>query len=315
MRACQPPRRRQPTLSTHERGNQGRVRRIREGSQPRSARAARSGEGARPAPLLSAADLGGGAGGRDGGARDDHARLQQLPGPDRRRAGQAGGPRCPRGVRHRRHRIAPVERDHSTAPRARARAGGVDGRGGRDRLHDRLPGQRRVHRRDPGAGRHRDLRLRRPRLDPRRLPPLRGEASTVPPQPDGQAGEDAGPRRRGRRRRPRRRRRSLLDGGRRLRPAADGRALPGPWGTALGRRGARRRRPRPTRGRRLRALRPRGRGRPPDGHLLEEPRLLRRLHRRPRGRGRVPEDLVALIRLQRLGRPGRGRGGAGGAAG
>ena len=69
------------------------------------------------------------------------------------------------------------------------------------------------------------------------------------------------------------------------------------------------------RGRRLRAVRPRGRGRPPDGHLLEEPRLLRRLHRRPRRRGRVPEDLVALVRLQRLRRPGRGRRGAGGAAG
>src|SRR5260221_659537 len=33
--------------------------------------------------------------------------------------------------------------------------------------------------------------------------------------------------------------------------------------------------------RRLRAVRPRGRGRPADGHLLQEPRLLRRLRRRP----------------------------------
>ena len=76
-------------------------------------------------------------------------------------------------------------------------------------------------------GRHGDLRLRRPRLDPRRLPPLRRQAAPLPPQPHGQAGEDARARGGGRRRRAGRRRRRLLDGGRRLRPAADRRALPG----------------------------------------------------------------------------------------
>ena len=91
-----------------------------------------------------------------------------------------------------------------------------------------------------------------------------------------------------RRRRPRRRRRGLLDGGRH-------RALPAivelceRYGArlmvdeahgvgVLGERGAGR----------LRALRARGPRRPADGHLLEEPRLLRRLHRRARRRHRVP---------------------------
>ena len=95
-------------------------------------------------------------------------------------------------------------------------------------------------------------------------------------------------RRRRRRRRPRHRRRGLLDGGRRLRPAPHSRALPGLRRPADGRRGPRGRRPRRPRRRRLRALRPRGRGRPADGHLLQEPRLLRRLHRRPGRRDRVP---------------------------
>ncbi len=82
-----------------------------------------------------------------------------------------------------------------------------------------------------------------------------------------------------------------------------------------GRRGARRRRARRPRCRRLRAVRARGRGRPADGHLLQEPRLLRRLHRRPGRRDRVPADLLALLHLQRLGGAGGGRRGAGGAAG
>ena len=71
-----------------------------------------------------------------------------------------------------------------------------------------------------GARRHRDRRLRRPRLDPRRLPALARQAAPVPPRPARQAREDARARRRRRRRRARRRRRRLLDGGRRRRPAA-----------------------------------------------------------------------------------------------
>ena len=191
--------------------------------------------------------------------------------------------------------------------RARARAGRMDADRGRDRLHHRLPGEPRLHRHDPRAGRHGGLRLGRPRLDPRRLPSLRREAAPLPPQPDGEARADARAGRRGRRRRAGRRRRRLLDGGRR-------RALPqivelceALRGPADGRRGPRRRRPRRARSRHLRALRPRGPGRPADGHLLEEPRLLRRLHRRPRGGHRVPADRHPLLHLHRVGRSGRRR--------
>ena len=53
------------------------------------------------------------------------------------------------------HRLAPAERDDAAAPRPRARARGVDADRGRDRLHHRLPGERRLHRHDPRARRHR----------------------------------------------------------------------------------------------------------------------------------------------------------------
>ena len=76
---------------------------------------------------------------------------------------------------------------------------------------------------------------------------------------------------------------------------------------ADGRRGPRRRRSRRARCGRLRAVRARGPGRPAHGHLLQEPRLLRRLHRRLRGGGRVPEDLLARLHLQRLGGAGGDR--------
>ena len=76
-----------------------------------------------------------------------------------------------------------------------------------------------------GARRHGDRRLRRPRLDPRRLPALARQAAPVPPQPARQAREDARARGRRRRRRARRRRRRVLDGGRRRPAAGDRRAV------------------------------------------------------------------------------------------
>ena len=69
-------------------------------------------------------------------------------------------------------------------------------------------------------GRHRDRRLGRPRLDPRRLPALAREAAPVPPQPARQAREDARARGGRRRRRARGGRRRVLDGGRRRAAAA-----------------------------------------------------------------------------------------------
>ena len=131
---------------------------------------------------------------RDGGRRAGHARLQQLPRPDRRRARHAGRARRARAVRHRADRLAAAQRHDPAPPRARARARRVDGHRGGDRLHHRPPGQRGHARHAAGARRHRDRRLRRPRLDPRRLPALAGEAAPVPPQPAREAREDARPR-------------------------------------------------------------------------------------------------------------------------
>ena len=61
----------------------------------------------------------GGAGRGDGGRRADHARLQQLPRADRRRARDAGRARRARALRHRPDRLAPAQRHARPAPRAR----------------------------------------------------------------------------------------------------------------------------------------------------------------------------------------------------
>ena len=103
---------------------------------------ARRARGGRPA-LLPRAHLAGDAGRRDGGRRADHARLEQLPRPDRRRARDAGRRGRAAPLRHRPDRLAPAQRHDPAAPRARARDRRVDGHRGRDRLHDRPPGQRR----------------------------------------------------------------------------------------------------------------------------------------------------------------------------
>ena len=53
-------------------------------------------------------------GGRDGGRRADHARLEQLPRADRRPARHAGRARRARALRHRPDRLAPAQRHDST---------------------------------------------------------------------------------------------------------------------------------------------------------------------------------------------------------
>ena len=118
-------------------------RRLREGPRPRAGRAAARGARGRPAALLPPLESPAAPGGRDGGRRADHARLQQLPRADRRPARHRGRARRARALRHRADRLAPAQRHDRPAPRARARAGGVDGHRGRDRLHHRPPGQRR----------------------------------------------------------------------------------------------------------------------------------------------------------------------------
>ena len=211
--------------------------------------------------------------------------------------------------------LAAAQRHDPASSRARARARRVDGDRGGDRLHHRPSGQRRLHRHDPRPRRHGDLRLGRPRLDPRRLQALGREAAPVSPQPDAEARAHARARRGRRRRRPGRRRRRLLDGGRPLQPAGDRRALRALRRPADGRRGARGRRARRPRRRHLRALRARGPRRSAHGHLLQEPRLLRRLHRRARRGDRVPAYRLAPVHLHRLGGSRRGRCGARRAAG
>ena len=59
--------------------------------------------------------------------------------------------------------------------------------------------------------------------------------------------------------------------------------------------------------RQLRALRRRGPRRPADGHVLQEPRLVRRLHRRPARRDRLPARPVARVHVHRGRRAGGGR--------
>ena len=204
----------------------------------------RAAQGARCVALLPRAGRPDAPGRGDGGPAADHARLQQLPRPDRRRARQAGRARRAQPLRHRADRLALPQRHDRPAPRARARARRVDGHRGRARVHDRPPGQPRRARDDPRPGRHRDRRLRRPRLDPRRLHPLAGEAAAVPPQPHRPARAHARAGRSRRRRRARRRRRRLLDGGRRRAAAGDRRAVPPVRRAADGRRGARARRAR-----------------------------------------------------------------------
>ena len=129
-------------------------------------------------------------------------------------------------LRHRADRLAPPERHDPAAPGARARDRRVDGHRRRDRLHHRLPGQRRLPQHAARARRHRDLRQRRPRLDHGRRGDVPGPHPPLPPQPRGQARADARARGGRRRRRARGDRRRLLDGGRRLRPPADRRGLP-----------------------------------------------------------------------------------------
>ena len=205
-------------------------------------------------------------------------------GPDRRRAGQAGA-RATRSSSYGTgaHRLAPAERDHPPARRARARARRVDGDRGRDRLHDRLPGEPRRDRHDPRARRHR--RSATPATTPRSSTAAGSPAPSCAPSattgwtswrrcwsgpPRTAAACWSSSTASSRWRATSATCRAIVELCQALRGAADGR------------RGPRRRRPRRARRRRLRAVRPRGRGRPADGHLLQEPRLLRRLHRRAR---------------------------------
>ena len=149
------------------------------------------------------------------------------------------------------------------------------------------------------ARRHRRRRLGRPRLDPRRLPAVTGQAAPVPPQPARQARELL--------------ERAAEDGGGVL-VVVDGvfsmegdvAPLPAicdlcraPRRAADGRRGARGRRARRPRRGDGGAVRRRGPGRPADGHVLEVARLVRRLRGRHARGDRLPADPVARVPVHR----------------
>ena len=234
------------------------------------------------------------------GARAHHARLEQLPRADRRPARQGGRPRGARALRHRPDRLALHERHHPAPPRARARAGRLDGHRGRARLHDRLPRQHRARSArcsTPATpsicdtGDHASIldavALSRARVRPfrhNRLDKLESMLSRAESDGGGVLVVVDG---------------AVLDGGRPVPAARRHGALPRARRAADGRRGARRRRARRAGRGRLRAARLRGRGRPAHGHLLQVARLLRRLHRRAARRDRLPARPVARVHVHR----------------
>ena len=237
-------------------------------------------------PYFRVLEGAGAAGRRDGGRRADHARLQQLPRADRRRARHAGrrATRCERygtGLTGSRLLNGTIPL-HLELEREIAEWMGTE-----DAIVFTTGHQANVgtlgH--DPRARRHRRRRLRRPRLDPRRLPALAGQAAPLPPQPARQARARRSSARRAtaaassssstassRWRATSRRCAEIGDlceryGARLMVDEAHGAGV-------LGARGAGHRR----------AARRRGPRRPADGHLLQVAGLLRRLRRRARPR-------------------------------
>ena len=154
----------------------------------------------------------------------------------------AGRPRRARPLRDGPHGLAPAQRHDAAAPRARARAGGLDGDRRRDRLHHRPPGQRRHDRARCSARATRSswTPATTPRCSTARCSRARScaRSATTASTSSSSTLEKARGRRR---RRARRRRRRLLDGGRRRAAARDRRAVRALRGAADGRRGARRR--------------------------------------------------------------------------
>ena len=142
VQSREPPSTARPAVSDYLWSDVDIDRRLRQGARARADRSTQGGPRPRRPPLLPYARGPHAARGGDGGPQPDHARLQQLPGADRRRARQAGRARRAEPVRHGHHRVALPQRDARPAPRARARAGRLAGHRRGARLHHRPPGQR-----------------------------------------------------------------------------------------------------------------------------------------------------------------------------
>ena len=164
-----------------------------------------------------------------------------------------------------------------------------------------------------GRLRHRDRRLRRPRLDPRRLQALGRPPAALPPPAPGQARADARAGRRRRRRRAGGRGRRLLDGGRHLRRQRGRGALPRLRRAPDGGRGPRGRRARAARDGRCELYGAEDRVDLRMGTFSKSLASCGGFIAGPGGGDRLPADRLPPVPVHRLGRAGgdggRARGG------
>ena len=222
---------------------------VRESPRPRSPRADRLRPRARPAPVLQAGRVRGGARRSAWRARAADARLQQLPRPDRRSAREGRRARRARALRDGAHRLAPDERDHPPARELEQEI--AEWMGTEAALVFTTGYQANVGCLSAilgasdtviaDSGDHASI-LDGCKISGARLRPFRHQRLD-------KLERDARACRRRRRRRPGRRRRRLLDGGRHLRRRRGRRPLPRPRRAPDGRRGPWRRRARRARDR------------------------------------------------------------------
>ena len=258
---------------------------LREGPHPRAPGAAQGGPRARPAALLPRGRRRARPGGADGGPRADHARLEQLPGPDHRPAASSR-PRRTRWTTTARGSPGSRFMNGTTPLHLELERELADWTGAEDALVFTTGYQANVGciatLLEPGdtvicdSGDHASIldavMMSRARIRPfrhNRLDKLEKMLERSAERRRRRAGGGG---------------RRVLDGGRPGPAARDRGAVPRARRAADGGRGPRRRRARRDRHGRLRGVRRGRRGGPADGHVLQVARLLRRLHRRARPR-------------------------------
>ena len=178
----------QPTLRPMSRDRPRRRRRVREGAHPRAARAARGGEARTTSSPTSACST------SEAGPVVEMEGRETIMLGSNNYLGLTGDPRVKAAARDALERygtgLTGSRLLNGTTPlhleleRELAEWMGADDAIVFTTGHQANVG---LPRHDPRARRHGDLRLRRPRLDPRRLQALGGEAAPVPPQPDGRS--------------------------------------------------------------------------------------------------------------------------------